>query len=294
MDIISITGCGLSLFGLLCIWVIALCCKKWRSQSSNKLLLHICLVLTLIMAYFLFLNIPQLRSELINIANRRHCIAEGAFLQYSVLVLFLWMLLLAIMQYKRYVIVLGIQRPRHFILKYALLAWGLPLVPTAVVVYFDATSYMPYNKNGEEIYAICYPSGLSLYLAVLLPISLIVTTNLGIFIYIMCSIRHSLGDFKRENDKKNLLVQVRLSILLFSVLGIAWIFGILAHIDESRILSVIFCLTATLQGFVLFVYIVVIDQSVHYTWMKCCCGNDYYTLEETNLQPMSIITSTPS
>lgn len=277
LDVISIVGCSLSLLGLLLIWLTALFCRQWRSQLSNRFLLNICFVLTLIMTYFLFINIPDWHNALVNLEFCNSCMAEGAFLQYIILVLFLWMFSTALLQYQRYVTVIGNKRPSHFIAKCALFAWGLPLIPTALVIYFDPESYMPFTTNGP----ICYPTGLSLYLAVLTPISTVVSINIGIFVYILYKVRISLRNNDAYHACKDTKVQLRLSLLLFFLLGISWVFGILAHIYQNIIFSLCFCLTSTLQGFILCVYFVILDRSVRYLWLKYCCGRNYKSIDNT-------------
>ncbi|XP_013099696.2 uncharacterized protein LOC106081959 [Stomoxys calcitrans] len=278
-DFVSLLGCCLSLIGLCCIWITAMCCKRWRSDSSNKFLLNMCLVLTLLMSYFLFINLPDLRNRVVNVENLQHCIIEGAFLQYIILVLFLWMLFLAILQYQRYVTVVAVRRSAHFMVNYMLTAWSVPIIPTALVILFDNKSYTPLGTGDA---AICYPTGLSFYITVLLPISLMSLANLTIFVYILCSLRNSMSKFHHTEQKKKLEIQVRLSILLFFLLGISWLFGILAHVDTSHVLSMLFCLTSTLQGFVLFVYFVVIDKIARDSWLGFFSGRDYYTLENSS------------
>uniref|UniRef100_A0A1I8NNW7 G-protein coupled receptors family 2 profile 2 domain-containing protein n=1 Tax=Stomoxys calcitrans TaxID=35570 RepID=A0A1I8NNW7_STOCA len=277
LEIISLVGCSLSLFGLLCIWLTALCCPEWRSQSSNKLLMHICFVLTLIMSYFIFINVPDFHRTFIDMNKIGYCIAEGAFLQYTILVLFVWMFFIAVLQFQRYVTVIGVERPKHFLCKYAVAAWGLPVVPTVLVIYFDSTSYMPYGDNNT----ICYPSGRSLYLAVLLPICLVIISNIGIFFYILCSVGVSLMRSKRVGSRKNSVVPLRLTILLFFLLGLAWGFGIVAHISNKMVFSICFCLTSTLQGFVLFLFFVVFDLNARTSWTKIWCIKSYNSLEES-------------
>ncbi|XP_061394707.1 adhesion G-protein coupled receptor G2-like, partial [Musca vetustissima] len=280
LDVISIVGCCLSLFGLVCIWITAICCKKWREQSSNRLLLNICFVLTLLMSYFLFINLPDARGTIVNVINPNNCIAEGAFLQYIILVLFLWMFFLAILQYERYIVVMGIQVSPYRVTKFALAAWSLPLIPTALVVYFDSNAYIPEINEYSKNYSICYPKGLTFYLALLLPISIICLANFAIFIYIIVSVQRSLGKFRSKRDRKLISQQLRLSILLFFLLGISWLFGLLAHLDHSGVLAFLFCITATIQGFVLFIYFVVIDKTVKFSWLMFYCGGGEYILEE--------------
>ncbi|XP_065372055.1 adhesion G-protein coupled receptor G4-like [Calliphora vicina] len=284
LDYISILGCLLSLVGLSCIWLTAMCFKRWRAQTSNKVLMNMCFVITLLMLFFMLINVPDLWKDYIDIHNRLDCMIMGAYLHYNVLVLFFWMLIIAIMQYQRYVRVMGYERSSNFITKYAIIAWGVPLIPTILVAYFDPDTY---RKNAEQTSnksGICYPSDKSLYYGVILPMAVIMLTNLGIFIFIFCSLRRKVKfQVQQQGDNKRIVAQIKVSVLLFFLLGISWIFGFLTHLDNSPVFSYLFCLTSTLQGFVLFLYSIVIDKSTRSSWLILCCAKSYYTMEDTSI-----------
>ena len=289
LDYISILGSCLSLFGLICIWLTAICFRSWRGKSSNKILLNICLVLTLINLLFILINLPEPWNDLIDMYNNDiHCRIIGIFLHYNVLVLFTWMLIIAVMQYQRYVTIMAYERPSQYIMKYGFIAWGMPLIPTICVACLKPNTYMPKDEQRTNKVGICYPSGNSLYFGVLLPVAVIILANLCIFIYIMYSLHKSLNnplvkrDRTRERETKNIRAQVRLMILLFFLLGISWIFGLLSHLDNSPVFTYIFCTTSTLQGFVLFIYFIVIDDSTRDSWLRYCCSKDYYPNEQTD------------
>lgn len=267
LDIISIVGCSLSLFGVLGIFVTAAVFKSWRSQASTKVLLHLCLAMTLQMVLFVFVNTDDLSEELISHGASTRCVLLGAALQYSILVLFNWMLIIAFLQFQRYVTVIGIQRPRHYILKAALVAWSLPLLPTLLVACIDPGSYLPTEAQLATDTGICYPSGYGLTFGVVLPITLITVSNLVIFVYVFYSISHSLGQTVHRAERQLVYKQIRLSILLFFLLGLTWIFGIFAFMGAGVVFSYLFCLTATLQGFVLFIYFVIIDEANRTAWL---------------------------
>ncbi|XP_061398137.1 adhesion G-protein coupled receptor G6-like, partial [Musca vetustissima] len=282
-DIITICGCILSLFGLFVIWMTALCCPQWRRKASNLLLLNICAVLTPIMAYFLFINIGDIRQSFINRDNLQYCILEGALLQYLILVLFMWLLLMARFQYRRYTQITETIRSTCDNVIYMLIAWGLPLVPTLIVAFVNPQSYIPFSENGLVSSNICYPSGWSFYFGIFAPIATVVTINVALYVYTMCFLRCTKSESRVRKDRKRILLELRLSIVLFFFLGISWIFGILAHMQESQAMSFLFCLTSTLQGFFLFLQFVVSDKETMSSWFICICGESYYTDEDVSL-----------
>ncbi|XP_073838658.1 adhesion G-protein coupled receptor G6-like [Musca autumnalis] len=271
-DIITIVGCILSLFGLSAIWLTALCCKQWRSKHSNLLLLNICLILTLIMTYFLFINVTEMRQNLLDKFNIDYCIVEGAFLQYSILVLFLWMLIIGILMYRRYATVLNNYYvwPMDCVI-YALCAWGLPVIPTLLVWLLDPDSYVPVSESASINNNICYLSGRSFYFGVFIPMLVICTVNISIFFYIIYGFYcRTAKDYRHKKDGRDFILHLRLAILLFFLLGLTWFFGILAYMQENELLSCLFCLTSTLQGFVLFVFCVIIDKTTRQYWQYFC------------------------
>nr|XP_016939533.2 adhesion G-protein coupled receptor G7 [Drosophila suzukii] len=271
LDIISIVGCSLSLLGILGIFLTAALFKSWRSQASTKVLLHLCLAMCLQMVLFVFLNTDDISETLVVNGDTVRCVALGAAMQYSILVLFSWMLIIAFLQFQRYVTVIGIERPRRYILKAALVAWSLPLVPTLLVALIDPDSYLPSAAQLSTDTGICYPSGYGLIFGVVLPVTMITVSNLVIFVYVFYSISHSLNQTIHKSEKKMIAKQIKLSIMLFFLLGLTWIFGIFAFMQAGVAFSYLFCITATMQGFVMFVYFVLLDSANRRLWMGLIC-----------------------
>ncbi|XP_065358993.1 adhesion G-protein coupled receptor G2-like [Calliphora vicina] len=272
LDLISALGCGLSLFGLVCIWLTAACFPRWREDSTNKVLLNLCFVLTLLMVLFLLINMPEFKDAVLDMKNYVNCMIVGGFLQYIVLVLFMWMLFIAYLQYQRLAKIFKSEMPRNYIAKFFLIAWGLPLIPTGLVAYYQPNAYRPSAKSMEAKSAICYPSGYGFYLGVMLPMAVIIIANVSIFILIICKFLLSNMQFKSQRSRHDILRQIYVSIFLFFLLGISWIFGMLAHLESSPVFSYIFCLTSTLQGFVIFIYFIIINETTRQTWWNLICG----------------------
>lgn len=270
-NIRSTCGCLLSLFGLSCIFLTALFFEEWRSEFTNRLLLNICVVLTFVMSLFLLINMPNIRNALQKIENRRQCLGSGAFLQYIMLVLFLWTLFISMLQYFRYASVFGTERPRHFMLISALAAWSLPLIPTILVATLDPKSFYASVENGWDSHILCHPTGISWYLGVLLPICLIMFANAAILGYISLNIRRASTEFHLTTERAEVIYQVRQAILLIFVLSISWIIGMVGHVLQHGLLEQIFCFTSTLQGFFLFLHFVVVNKSARSAWFVYFC-----------------------
>ncbi|KAH8307980.1 hypothetical protein KR059_003829 [Drosophila kikkawai] len=264
LDIITNVGLSLSLMGLLGIFVTAALFKRFRNTPSTKILLNLCVALGLQLSVFLVLSEGDLLKQL-DSTDFDRCLVTGALMQYLLLVVFSWMFIIGLLQYKRYVKVIGVKHPKHYILMSALVAWTLPLIPTLLVVFLDSASYRPSgNTTTEDIPILCYPSGYGLGLGVILPIGLITLCNILMLGYINWSVHRALF------TENLILKQLHLSVLLFFLLGVTWIFGLCAFFNFGTIFSYLFCITATMQGFVLFLYFVVFNKDNRRSWLGLC------------------------
>jgi hypothetical protein len=254
LAIISTLGCSLSLVGVLGIFLTGAAFQQWRAQLGNKILLHLSAAVSLNMLVFLITGTGMLRSN-------TACIILGVLLHYSVLASFCWMLVSAGLQFMRLVTVFGSQHIPHLLLKASLFAWGAPLLPVTVLLSVDTKIYAPHTGG------FCYPGGLAFYLALLSPVVMIVTANLTVFGMILQHIfRGSAIRRHMKSWRKLAMRQVATSVLLFFLLGLSWVFGLLAGF--STLWAYLFCITATLQGFVLFLFFLLGDKKTRHYWTK--------------------------
>lgn len=271
LDIITFVGCGLSMMGITGIMVTAFVIKSWRRTLSAKVLLHLSGAIAFQMILFLFVNTEYITKHVLEEKIFSSCVIIGASLHYSVLVQFCWMLVIAYLQYKRYVQVLGKTRPKRFLLKAALVGWGVPLIPVLLVIIIDRQSYIPLENNADSL-KVCYPSGNSLYYGIMAPVGGIIIANLVIFVIVVYNIvkgpEEALHHQPTTENKKLIMPHIRLSVLLFFLLGCTWSFGLLTAFKAGIIFSYLFCLTATLQGFILFIYFIILDPTTRKLWIK--------------------------
>jgi hypothetical protein len=130
-----------------------------------------------------------------------------------------------------------------------------------VLLAVDVKNYAPERRS------FCYPVGLGFYLAVLCPVLMIVTANLLVFGMILHSVtRGSAIKSHRQLGRKLVMQRVTTSVLLFFLLGLSWVFGLVAHL--SIVFAYFFCITATLQGFVLFIFFVLGKKQTRSYWVK--------------------------
>ncbi len=266
LQMLTFIACSLSLLGLFGIYLSAILFRSWRSTVSTKYLLQISTASTLELIMILFVNTEYHSRLWIASEKSPLCIAFGAVLHYSVLVTWMWMFVIGYMQYSRYVVVFKKLDSNYAFAVSSMIGWGIPMIPVATVLLIDCQSYIPTTSDDT----ICYPSGYSLYLALMTPISIITTANLIIFVLIIKSLTKNIVHGRNE-PRAMILSKLRLFVFLFSLLGLTWIFSFLATTNAGLAFTYLFCATATLQGFVLFFYFVILDPIVRGLWVALCC-----------------------
>ncbi|XP_026759323.1 uncharacterized protein LOC113518543 [Galleria mellonella] len=267
LNIITLTGSFLSLLGIIGIWITALVFDVWRKKAGTKVLIQLSTSIALPLILMLVFNLNQkifVESEgkfILNNDMKIVCITLGALLHYSILANFVWMLITATLQFIRYVRVLGVSRPSRFMIKFMIIGWGTPIVPVVSILWVNHENYIPDPSINRPI---CYPKEFYFIASVIIPISIILVINIILFLLVIKSISQS-SDM-RTTDRSLVFAQLRLSIFLFFLLGLTWIFGIISF-TGNFLWSYLFCLTATVQGFVLFIYFVICDPSTRNLWV---------------------------
>lgn len=265
LRVITYVACSLSLGGLCAIYLSAILFRKWSSTLSTKYLLHLSTALTLELIMILFVSTEEHSRHWIEAKEFPICIALGAILHYTVLVTWMWMFVIGFMQYMRYVVVFQKFDSDKIFLVSSFLGWGIPMIPVAAVLFINSHSYV---SSKADNFSICYPSGVSIYWAVMGPIAVITLANLVIFVLVIKSIATASGGAYGKNESRALMLsKLRLGIFLFFLLGLTWIFAFLSTTDAGVAFTYLFCVTATVQGFVLFFYFIILDPMVREMWL---------------------------
>ncbi|XP_022821504.1 uncharacterized protein LOC111352983 [Spodoptera litura] len=269
LNIITLIGSFMSLLGICGIWITALVFSNWRKKAGTKVLLQLSTAIALPLVFILVFNLDCSMfikvNDLYAVAEHKiyQCIILGALLHFSILSSFMWMLITAILQFIRYVRVLGVSRPSRFMVKFTLVGWGIPLLPVALTLALDAKNYIPSPSLSRSI---CYPNGYYMIASVLFPICLILCVNVTLFILVLHAISRGPDQKMKSTDMDLVGAQLRVSIFLFFLLGLTWVFGIFSF-SNHLLWSYLFCLTSTLQGFVLFIYFVICDPNTRNQWI---------------------------
>uniref|UniRef100_A0AAG5DPS3 G-protein coupled receptors family 2 profile 2 domain-containing protein n=1 Tax=Anopheles atroparvus TaxID=41427 RepID=A0AAG5DPS3_ANOAO len=263
LDVITVIGCALSLLGVIGILVTAILFPSWRVKASSKILLQLSCAIAVEMI-IIFFEGPDIDKQGISTLDEIECTLLGSVFHYIILVTFMWMLVSAYLQFMRYVKVLGWLRPSHFILKATMCCWGLPALPVVIFLILDHRLYLKQDNVSD----ICYPHASALYYGLLLPIGAIIFLNFISFVFVLYNIFTIPSNLTKTADHDMTLAQLRLSIFLFFLLGLPWIFGMLTTGSVDKLFAYLFCLTAPLQGFVLFIYFIVMDPIARRLWLR--------------------------
>jgi Na+/proline symporter len=96
---------------------------------------------------------------------------------------------------------------------------------------------------------------------------MIVTANLIVFGMILQRVFGGHTIRRHMQSKRKLAMrQVTTSVLLFFLLGLSWVFGLMGGL--STLCAYLFCITATLQGFVMFLFFVLGEKKTRHHWIR--------------------------
>lgn len=238
IEILSI----LSILGFVIIALTAILFRKWRQDTGNQILLNFVFA---VLGQFV-INFVADCVDIVSL-DLPLCYMIGILYHFFLLAQFCWMFVFAVLQFRRFVIVLG-GTYSNVLLKSCLFGWLVPLSFVVSLLIFD-------YKNYEQQ---CFPHGLGVVLSLLLPICIIAVCNFFIFLYICYSVFCKRAE--NNGNKNAILHEWRLAILLFFMLGINWMFVFLSMIYPKSIFSWLYMSTTSLQGLVLFLYFIVFNQ----------------------------------
>ncbi|KAM7303582.1 adhesion G-protein coupled receptor G2 [Ixodes scapularis] len=118
LSYLTFIGIALSALGLLMVVFTYICHKRWRKGVGHQILMHLSVALLgALGAYLALVTVPVPRT------GPALCACIGGLLHYLLLVSFCWTFVEALLQYLRFVKVLGTYVP-NLVLKAALAAWG--------------------------------------------------------------------------------------------------------------------------------------------------------------------------
>ncbi|KAK3607732.1 hypothetical protein CHS0354_040642 [Potamilus streckersoni] len=256
LGVITKIGLGLSIVGLGLTILSFLIFRNLRKGRGQKTL--VCLCFAMLGSAILFL-VGIDRTE-----TYGGCITVSVLLHYFILASFMWMLMEGMLQYLRFVKVLGTYIPK-FMIKTSIPAWGMPLIPVIVLLAVDYNLY--YGGRGY-----CWMQLYPLYWAFILPIGLILVANFIVFVLVIVNLcRRPRGMQVNQSDHKIAVMNLQAGLAVFVLLGLTWVFGFLAVEDARVALMYVFAFLNAFQGFFVFLLFTAREKQVRQSWARLCC-----------------------
>ncbi|XP_063619912.1 adhesion G-protein coupled receptor G2-like [Cydia splendana] len=257
LEILSLMGCFLSLFGLLMIVLTAMMFRSWRSDFNNKIWIQLTVALLINVISFLIIVFSKFEDY------NSFCMTVGIILHYAVLASFCWMLVAAVISYRKLVLIFATD-PRRRLLKASAFSWFFPLIIVVMLVIVAPRSYTKRFEDHTPTGAFCYPSGLALWLTVYAPIAIVVISNWILFALILRSV-FGTKKVQKHGDSSEMLRRASVSCLLVFLFGLPWVFGLFAY---NIVAAYLFTLTTSYQGFVLFIFFIIINTKTRGMWLN--------------------------
>ncbi|XP_067676332.1 adhesion G protein-coupled receptor B1-like [Haliotis asinina] len=235
LKIISIVGCSLSILGCL-VTVLTHACL-WRNVRSSKsvILVNLCMALTL--AYGVFLAGVE-RTE-----NKVICTAVAAILHYLLLVVFCLMFAQGIDMARQALTVSRNSSRPGIVLA---LSWGVPAVIVGITL--GVTKLEGYGN--DQFCWLTVEDGVLYALAG--PALFIILANTVLIVVIM-RVLFSTKMMIRKGNREKFMISFRSLCVLMPVLGVTWVFGILAFNQDTVFFQYLFAIFNSSQGFLIFV-----------------------------------------
>jgi len=257
LDLISRIGSIISLVGLAGVFMTAAILKNWLSGPGQKILLQMSINLALLL--LLFLLGTTIETEYLV------CFFVGFFTHYAMLSNFMWMAVAGYLQYYRLVQVIYTRTPK-LILKAAVIGWGVPVIPGALVLI--SGQYQIYSGH-----PLCLPRGWAFYATTVAPLCVILILNIVIFIKIVVNL-YTLFEPKSHVDRCLSIRRFKQLAFLFTLLGLSWVFGVCQVIFPGAriIFAYLFCFTIAFQGLAYFLFFVLMHDKTRNSWNALICG----------------------
>lgn len=223
--------------------------------------------------------------------SRAGCIVVAVLLHYFILVTFMWMLVEGVLQYLRFVKVLGTYIP-NFMKKSMIPAWGIPLIPVVICLAIDYDMY--YGGNGY-----CWLSWKPFLYAFIIPVAVVILANFIIFFMVLCNLccrRKHKGMASNQSERKMAFLHFQAAISILVILGLTWVFGFLTVDDTRIVFHYLFAIFNAFQGLFIFLLFTAREKQIRKAWKKMCCRSSPYktSTSGTDSQPRKQSTDTNS
>ncbi|CAL8399583.1 unnamed protein product [Boreogadus saida] len=271
LTFITYIGCGLSAIFLSLTLLTYLAFEKLRKDMPSKILIQLCLALLLLNLVFLVDSWLSLYPSVPGL-----CISTAWFLHYFLLASFTWMGLEAVHMYLALVKVFNTY-VSHYMLKFSLVGWGVPMVVVVIVIAVDSENYglVTYAKfhDGTSDDFCWLRNDIVFYVAVVAYFCVIFLFNSIMFVVVMVQLARILRQNPHSEQHRSSLQDARRVAGVTVLLGLTWGFAFFSWGPVNMAFMYLFTIFNTLQGFFIFLFHCMVKENVRRQWRTfLCCG----------------------
>ncbi|XP_071477096.1 adhesion G-protein coupled receptor G6-like [Diadema antillarum] len=261
LKIISHLGTACSIIGLSATILTYSVFKILRRTASGKILLNLSFSLLGLNVAFVVDTLPPVNQ------NHTACKAVAMLLHYLVLSTFLWMGMEAVNMYRTLVQVFHKNTATHFVLKGAIIAWGLPALPVIIIGGLDINMYR--NLPTHDICMLSRTNPYVYYAGYLGPCCLLLLANFVVFSMVLrtvCSTKKDLHGTSKGVRRTHIGCALSVTFLL----GITWVLGFFAVEGTTLVFTYLVCIINPMQGFFIFLFRCALYPEALRSWTICC------------------------
>ncbi|KAF1388699.1 hypothetical protein PFLUV_G00065340 [Perca fluviatilis] len=248
LSTIGYVGCSISIFCLAITLVTFAVLSSVSTIRNQRYHIHANLSFAILVAEILLLISARFDPGTLP------CKVMAVLLHFFFLSAFAWMLVEGLHLYSMVVKVFGSEGSKHFY--YYGIGWGSPLVICVV----SMTSAL--NSYGEVDNCWLSLTNGAIW-AFVAPALFVIVVNIGILISVTRIISRISGEsYKVHGDANAVKLTVKAVAVLLPILGISWIFGVLAVNTHSLPFLYIFAVFNSLQGFFVFLFHCLLNSEV--------------------------------
>ncbi|KAM6930582.1 adhesion G-protein coupled receptor D1 isoform 1-T1 [Xenentodon cancila] len=248
LSVIGYVGCSISIFCLAITLVTFAVLSSVSTIRNQRYHIHANLSFAILVAE-IFLLISAGFTP-----GTPACKVMAVLLHFFFLSAFAWMLVEGLHLYSMVVKVFGSEGSKHFY--YYGIGWGSPLVICVVSVTSALDSY----GNVDNCWLSLNNGAIWAFVA---PALFVIVVNIGILISVTRIISRISGEnYKVHGDANAVKLTIKAVAVLLPILGISWIFGVLAVNTHSLPFLYIFAVFNSLQGFFVFLFHCLLNSEV--------------------------------
>ncbi|XP_033127001.1 adhesion G-protein coupled receptor D1-like [Anneissia japonica] len=217
--------------------------KIWRARRN---IIHINLAASLAMAQFFYICFINATN------NKSSCTFVAILLQYLFTVSFAWMLLEGVHLLMMSNISLQHKNPKTYV--YVISGWVSPLVIVLISFLVKPSSYGTENSCWLD-------TSTDIIWAFVTPILLVIFGNTFVLLSVIKRFM-SLKANVRKSRRERMRTSIRAVLMMLPLMGMTWIFGLVASFDKTNFFAYMFVIFNSSQGVFIFSQLIVLNNEV--------------------------------